>query len=110
MKSLAPFLVMIAILIAIAIIIVVLSNNNVKKRILEKGPLNDAALQALNQISGYDSEMLKWGLIVLFGGMGLVLLEFIPYNVDASPLPYGVEAIFVSVGFLTYYFLMKHKK
>lgn len=63
----------------------------------------------LNNLTDLGSEMLKWGIILLFGGTGLIVLEFIPYN-ENSPLPYGVMTIFVSLGFLSYYFLIRNRK
>ncbi|MCU7618441.1 hypothetical protein NZ698_14670 [Chryseobacterium sp. PBS4-4] len=110
MKHLAPFIVMIAILIAISIVIVVLTNYDLKKKILNKENIDDKMFIILNNLTGFGSEMLKWGIILLFGGIGLIVLEFLPYNENSS-LPYGVMTVFVSLGFLTYYFLMKnHKK
>jgi hypothetical protein len=111
MKQIAPFLVMMAILITIAVCIVVISNYNLKKKIIDRGPIDDNSLQFLNKLSGLlGQEMLKWGLIVLFGGIGLVVLEFIPFDAENSPLPYGVEAIFIALAFLTYYFLVTTRK
>lgn len=108
MKQIAPFLVMVAILITIAVCIVVINNYNLKKKIIDRGPIDDNSLQFLTQLSGQvGQEMLKWGLIILYGGIGLVLLEFIPYDAENSPLPYGVEAIFIALAFLTYYFLVR---
>lgn len=49
---------------------------------------------------------LKWGLIVLFGGIGLMLIELLPYD-QQSPMPYGVVATCISLGFLIYYFIVK---
>jgi hypothetical protein len=109
MKNLAPFIVMIAILITIASIIVVLSNYTLKKRIVDKGPIDEHALKFLERLTGTGSEILKWGIIILFGGIGLVLLEFVPYDANSSPLPYGVEAIFISIGFLLYYLIERKK-
>ncbi|MDR6514482.1 DUF6249 domain-containing protein [Chryseobacterium camelliae] len=109
MKHLAPFIVMIAILIAISVVIVVLTNYDLKKKILNKENIDDKMFIILNNLTDFGSEMLKWGIILLFGGIGLIVLEFLPYNED-SPLPYGVMTIFVSLGFLSYYFLMKNKK
>lgn len=109
MKQLAPFIVMIAILIAISVIIVVLTNYDLKKKILNKENIDDKMFIILNNLTGLGSEMLKWGIILLFGGIGLVILEFLPYN-ENSPLPYGVMTIFVSLGFLTYYLLIRNQK
>lgn len=100
---------MIAILIAISVVIVVLTNHNLKKKILNKENIDDKMFIILNNLTGFGSEMLKWGIILLFGGVGLIVLEFIPYNED-SPLLYGVMTVFVSFGFLSYYFLMKNQK
>lgn len=109
MKNLAPFIVMIAILIAISVIIVVLTNYELKKKILNKENIDDKMFVILNNLTGFGSEMLKWGIILLFGGIGLIVLEFIPYH-ENSPLPYGVMTVFVSLGFLSYYFLVKNQK
>lgn len=109
MKQLAPFIVMIAILIAISVVIVVLTNYDLKKKILNKENIDDRMFIILNNLTGFGSEMLKWGIILLFGGIGLIVLEFLPYN-ENSPLPYGVMTVFVSLGFLSYYFLVKSQK
>jgi purine-cytosine permease-like protein len=109
MKSLAPFIVMIAILITIASIIIVLSNYTLKRRIIDKGPLDEHSLKFLEKLTGAGSEILKWGIIILFGGIGLVVLEFVPFDANISPLPYGIEAIFIALGFLLYYYLVQRK-
>lgn len=109
MKQLAPFIVMIAILIAISAVIVVLTNYELKKKILNKENIDDKMFIILNNLTGLGFEMLKWGIILLFGGIGLIVLEFLPYN-ENSPLPYGVMTVFVSLGFLSYYFFVKSQK
>ncbi len=109
MKHLAPFIVMIAILIAISVVIIVLTNYDVKKKILNRENIDDRMFHILNNLTGFGSEMLKWGFILFFGGIGLIILEFVPYN-ENSPLPYGVMTVFVSLGFFSYYFLMKNQK
>lgn len=109
MKHLAPFIVMIAILIAISVIIVVITNYNLKRRILNKENIDDKMYVILNNLTGFNSEMLKWGIILLFGGVGLIVLEFLPHD-ENTPLPYGVLTVFVALGFLTYYFVMKNQK
>lgn len=109
MKNLAPFIVMIAILIAISVMIVVMTNYQLKKKILDKENIDDKMFMILNSLTGFNSEMLKWGIILLFGGIGLIVLQFLPYD-ENSPLPYGVMTVFVALGFLTYYFLMKSQK
>lgn len=100
---------MIAILIAISVVIIVLTNYDVKKKILNRDNIDDKMFHILNNLTGFGSEMLKWGFILFFGGIGLIVLEFVPYNGN-SPLPYGVMTVSVSLGFFAYYFLMKNQQ
>lgn len=82
-----------------------------KKRMIEKGYVNEETQAIFKQSApangSYSS--LKWGLIILSAGLALVLLEFVDTRPD-SPLPYGVFAVFLSTGFLIYYFLRKSKQ
>lgn len=86
----------------------VLTDYILKKKMIEKGYLNEEA-QAIfksyrNEENRYSS--LKWGLIVLCGGIGLILIDGLGGSPD-SPLPYGIFAVSLSVGFLSYYFIVK---
>jgi hypothetical protein len=110
MGHLAPFIVMIAILITIATIIIALLNYRLKRRIIEAGRIDENIVDRLFKPAGFPQDLLKWGLLLFFGGAGLVVLEFIPYRGDQSPLPYGLEAIFIAIGFLVYYFLVRKEK
>jgi hypothetical protein len=104
------FLTPIVLSIVITVVIIALYNYRLKRRIIDSGPIDDNALKFLTSLSGFGSEVLKWGIILLFGGLGLVVLEFIPIKASQSSLPYGVEAIFLAVGFLVYYFIVKKQK
>ena len=59
---------------------------------------------------------LKWGLVALMAGLGLILVEWLRYlNPDMmdyrdSVLPFGILLVFVSLGFLIYFFIMNGKK
>lgn len=78
-----------------------------RKKMVEKGLVgNDAGELLKKQQANNRYNSLKWGLIILFGGLGLIILEAIPYD-ESSPLPYGVFAACVSLGFLIYYFIVK---
>jgi drug/metabolite transporter (DMT)-like permease len=78
-----------------------------KKKMIDKGYVNEDT-QAIFKRHADENKYsaLKWGLIVLFGGLSLILLEFIPTNPE-SPLPYGLVAFFLSLGFLIYYYIVK---
>ena len=85
MKNLMPWFVMLGCLITIGVAIVTITNYSLKRKIIEKGPLDENTVKILDKLSGLGSEMLKWGIILLFGGIGLVLLEYIPYS-GQSPI------------------------
>jgi len=106
MKQLMPFIVVIIFFALVAIFILALYNYRLKKRIIESGPLDETGLKFLALLSS-GSEALKWGVILLFAGMGLVVMEFVPFSAEKSPLPYGLEIVFISVGFLAYYLLLQ---
>jgi hypothetical protein len=110
MQHIAPFIVMIAILITIAVIITRLLNYRLKKQIINAGRIDENVVDRLFKPSGFPTDLLKWGLLLFFGGLGLVVLEFIPYRGDESPLPYGLEAIFIAAGFLLYYVIVRKEK
>jgi hypothetical protein len=78
-----------------------------KKKMIDKGYVNEdtqAIFKRSTEENRYTS--LKWGLIILFGGLSLIIMEYIDYE-NTSPLPYGLFAVFVSLGFLIYYFMVK---
>lgn len=84
-------------------------NYRLKKRMIELSLFNEDLITSLTG-PGSKYEALKWGLILFFGGLGLIIIEFIPYESGNSPLPYGVEAICIAAGLLIYYSLINHKK
>jgi len=110
MKKEIIFLTPIAICIVVAIIIIALYNYRLKKRIIDLGPIDDNSLKFLLSLSGIGSEVLKWGLVLLFGGIGLILVEFLPYPANESTVPYGVVLVSIATGFLTYYLIMKKQE
>lgn len=84
-----------------------ISDYILKKKMIEKGYVNDdtqAIFKKNTEENRYSS--LKWGLIILFAGLSLIIMEYIEYD-RRSPLPYGLFAVFVSIGFLIYYFMIK---
>jgi len=77
-----------------------------RKKMVEKGLVGVDASELLKNQENSKLASLKWGLIVFFGGIGLILLEAIPYE-KTSTLPFGVFAISLSAGFLTYFILAR---
>ena len=85
----------------------VMTDYILKKKMIDKGFVNDDT-QAIFKQHTADGKFssLKWGLIIFFAGLSLVIMEFIPTTPD-SPLPYGLFAVSVSLGFLIYYFILR---
>ncbi|WP_316834375.1 DUF6249 domain-containing protein [Pedobacter nutrimenti] len=109
MKNIAPFLVMIVVLVIIGIVLVNWFNYRLKKRLLDSRPADENTLGLIRDLWHPGNEALKWGFLLLSGGLGLILLHFIPMASEDSTLGFGIEAVFLGVGFLTYYLLIKKK-
>ena len=86
----------------------VLTDYILKKKMIEKGFVNDDTQAIFKQHNLDESKFpsLKWGLIAFFAGLSLIIMEYVPVS-PQSPLPYGLFTIAVSLGFLIYYFIVK---
>ena len=76
-----------------------ISDYILKKKMIEKGYVNEdtqAIFKRNTDENKYSS--LKWGLIILFAGISLVILEYIPHDTE-SPLPYGLFGEDNGIGF-----------
>src|SRR5690242_5524326 len=80
-----------------------LTEYTLKQKLINSGQVDTKSLKILSNPRDNRFTALKWGLISFFGGLGLITLEFINYSRE-SPFPYGVELVFISTGFLVYYF------
>jgi uncharacterized protein YneF (UPF0154 family) len=89
-------------------IIRAISEYLIKQKLINNGHIAPNALRILSPPMDMDNRFsaLKWGLVVFFGGLGLISLEFIQYS-HQSPFPYGVVAVCVSLGFLIYYLIVR---
>lgn len=89
----------------------VMTDYILKKKMIEKGFVNEETQAIFKQQSTNNGKTssLKWGLITLSAGIALILLEYIDVR-PGSPLPFGLLAVFISVGFLAYYFVTKNSK
>ncbi|MCX2492875.1 hypothetical protein OQX63_05290 [Pedobacter sp. PF22-3] len=110
MKQLMPFIIVILFFVVIAVFILALYNYRLKKRIIESGPLDETGLKFLQQLSGFGTEAMKWAIILMTTGLGLVVMQFIPYSAEDSPLPYGIEMMFIASGFFLYYLFIRNKQ
>jgi hypothetical protein len=66
-----------------------------------------------DEVNRYPS--LKWGLVALMTGLGFILIEVLNVNkmmdyYENAALPIGILLVFISVGFLIYFFIVNGKK
>jgi hypothetical protein len=106
MNKLAPFLSIAALAVIIAVVIIAFLNYLIKSRIIASGRLDENYIKLLEKPSD-EMAMLKWGILFLFAGTGLVVLQFVPLSAEESPVPWGIEMIFLAAGFITYYKIAK---
>ncbi len=107
-QFIGPAIIIGTILFGVVSIIKAFSHHFLRKKILEKNNMDERVIQAM-RLEDNRQTALKWGMVVFFGGVGLILLSLIPYDYN-SPLPFGIEAVMISLGFLVYYFVERKQK
>ena len=85
----------------------ILTEYILKKKMIEKGFVNEDTQAIFKRQSATNQySALKWGLLALSGGIGLIIIDYMGVDMD-STLPFGILSVSMSVGFLVYYFLVK---
>jgi hypothetical protein len=97
-------------------IIKVFTDNLLKRKLISAGHVDKAGiLDTSKDANSYPT--LKWGLVTLFAGLGLLIIAFTD-KVDSfkytnghnSYLPVGIELIAISLGFLVYFLIARLSK
>ena len=100
-------------------ILVLISDYFLKRKLIKAGQYEKVGiLEAKSVVSEETNKYpsLKWGLVALMTGIGLIVIEIMrasnPYmwNVENAVLPFGILLVFISSGFLLYFFFMNRKK
>jgi hypothetical protein len=90
-----------------------------KRKIIKAGHIDHAGIlePVKETLEENRYPTLKWGLVALMAGAGLILIELLSwggafqwvkdYN---SVMPVGIELVFISAGFLLYFFIINAKK
>lgn len=86
----------------------VLTDYILKKKMIEKGFVNEESQSIFKKYAKEENRnsSLKWGLIILSTGIGLIIIDSLDVHPDTT-LPYGIFAVAVSIGYLVYYYMMK---
>ncbi|MEX8545970.1 MAG: hypothetical protein V5804_00085 [Mucilaginibacter sp.] len=92
---------------AVAGVVIAILTYRLKVKIIKSGKIDENSIKLLS-INSTDKQLffLKWGLILLMCGIGLMILQYLPYPSN-SPFPYGFEAAFLALGFLLYFIITK---
>lgn len=85
----------------IGLVITEFLNYLLKRLIIKTGQVNEETFKMLKTKTALSSN-LKWALILLFGGIGLLCVGFFPYQFSTSAIPWGIEAIFIALGLFLY--------
>lgn len=84
-----------------------ITSYRLRRKMIEAGLVNEEAMELLkdgSKDSYYSS--LKWGLILFFSGIGLVVINTMDLYYD-STAAYGIVITASSLGFLVYFMFMK---
>ncbi|MEL6561621.1 MAG: DUF6249 domain-containing protein [Bacteroidota bacterium] len=112
MHAFIPLMILAPVGLTLYLITKTLTDYFLRKKMVEKGLVGEEAAKILtkevNEVNRYSS--LKWGLIILSGGIGLVFVEIFSGWYGNSSLPLGILSISISLGFLTYYFIVRNAR
>jgi hypothetical protein len=107
-EILVPIVALVCVFGGSILLIKTLTDYWLRRKLVDKGLVSEQATNILK--SDYTENKyvgLKWGLIILFGGIGLIVINFLPSQFDhESSMPYGIFCVSVSIGFLVYYFMV----
>ena len=88
----------------------VITDYRLKKRMIEKELVNEEVQGILKNHAIQDKfAALKWGMIIFFAGLSFIIMHMLDTDPE-TPLPYGIFAVFVSFGFLIYYFITRNER
>jgi hypothetical protein len=94
-----------------AFVIKVISDNRIRRRIIESGQV-DEKVKYLYFSSGkkmYDPlSNVKWGMVLIAIGLALLLGQLFPYSITEE-MTIGFMFLFAGLAFLIYYFIQKGK-
>ena len=86
-----------------------ITNFRLRKRLIDAGLVNEDAMELIKEGGKEDYyTSLKWGLILFFSGIGLIIINTMNLYYD-STAAYGIVITAASLGFLIYFMFMKRE-
>lgn len=89
-----------------------------RRKIIKAGHIDKAGILSPvktenEEVNKYPS--LKWGLVALMAGLGLIIIELLSDKNDEfyfnhSVMPFGIELVAISFGFLIYFVIVTLKR
>ncbi len=96
----------------IFLIVKISLNYATRKHLIEKGLVNEDIKHLFylngNTVDRYLPSSLKWGLVMVFAGLALVIIKLLPYYIEGEVV-FGVVLIAAGIGLLVYYALANKK-
>ncbi|GAB4244524.1 MAG: hypothetical protein Tsb0034_22730 [Ekhidna sp.] len=105
MDDFVPILGIIAVFGSAIMFVSLITNYALKRKLIDKGLVGSESANLFQTESGKQNS-LKWGLIILFAGIGLIIIDAMGLDGDEA-MPWGIEAVCVALGFLLYYSIVK---
>ena len=110
-EGLTGVLIVFIIFSAAAFVIKVVSDNRIRRRLIESGSLDEKAkylyLRAERK-AGDPLSSIKWGMVLVGIGLALLIGNLVPYEVNEG-MTFGLMFLFAGIAFLIYYFMQKGK-
>ncbi len=108
LDAIIPLFAMFAVFGTVIVFTKTMTDFSLKKRLIDRDMVNTETADLFKKVSSKQNA-LKWGLVVLFAGLGLIINSYVTFA-ETSPLPFGIEAVCVAIGFLIYYYIVRNDK
>ena len=110
-EGLTGVLIVFIIFSAAAFVIKVVSDNRIRRRLIESGQL-DEKVKFLTLNSGRRPadplSSVKWGMVMIGIGLALLIGQLFPYDVTEE-MTFGLMFLFAGIAFLIYYNIQKRQ-
>ncbi len=105
MHSLIPIVAIISVFGSTILFVILITNYSLKRKLIDKNMVNEETANLFKSQSNKQNS-LKWGLIILFGGLGLITIDAMRLDGEDA-MAWGIEAVSIAIGFLIYFLATK---